>query len=86
MARNCIGSYMNLHTLPRATPARITAIHSDEATLRKLLALGVIEGVEVELLHEGLIGRDPIALRVDDRTIALRRRDAACIDVEILAA
>lgn len=76
---------MNLHMLPRATRARITAIHSDEATLRKLLALGVIEGMEVELLHEGPIGRDPIALRVDDRTIALRRREAACIDVELLA-
>jgi len=76
---------MNLNILPRSARARITAIHSDDATLRKLLALGVIEGVEVELLHQGPLGGDPIAVRVDDRMIALRKREAASIDVELIA-
>ncbi len=76
----------SLTTLPqlrKGERARIHQLHSDETTLRRLLALGVMEGAEVELLHTGLIGRDPLAVRVDDRTIALRRADAALIDVEL---
>jgi len=44
---------------------------------RRLLELGFVEGAKVELLHEGLFGRDPIALRVDDMRVALRRHEAA---------
>jgi Fe2+ transport system protein FeoA len=75
-----------LATLPKNRPARVTAVHTDDATLRKLLALGVIEGTEIELLHEGFLGRDPLAVRIDDRIIALRRAQAAAIDVEPVVA
>ncbi|WP_409020481.1 ferrous iron transport protein A [Brevundimonas vesicularis] len=50
---------------------------------RRLLELGFVEGAQVELLHEGLFGRDPIALRVDDMTVGLRRREAATLLVEL---
>lgn len=46
---------------------------------RRLLEMGFVEGASIEILHEGFIGRDPIAVRVDDTTIALRRREAAGI-------
>jgi ferrous iron transport protein A len=46
---------------------------------RRLLELGFVEGASVEILHEGLVGRDPIAVRVDQTTIALRRREAMAI-------
>ena len=46
---------------------------------RRLLEMGFVEGAKVELLQEGPIGRDPIAVRVDDLTVALRRRDADVI-------
>jgi ferrous iron transport protein A len=46
---------------------------------RRLLELGFVEGANVEVLHEGLVGRDPIAVRVNDATIALRRREAMAI-------
>jgi ferrous iron transport protein A len=46
---------------------------------RRLIELGFIEGATVEILHEGFIGRDPIAVRVDNNTIALRRREAMAI-------
>ena len=49
---------------------------------RRLLELGFVEGASVELLHEGLFGRDPIAVRVAHATIALRRREAMAILVE----
>jgi ferrous iron transport protein A len=43
---------------------------------RRLLEFGFVEGARVEVLHEGAIWRDPIAVRLDDMRIGLRRRDA----------
>jgi len=43
---------------------------------RRLLEFGFVEGAEIEVLHEGAIRRDPIAVRLDSMRIALRRRDA----------
>lgn len=55
----------------------------DEAELeRRLLEFGFVEGARIEVLHEGAIRRDPIAVRLDDMRVALRRRDAQ--DVLIL--
>ena len=48
---------------------------------RRLLELGFVEGAMVEVLQEGLFGRDPIAVRLDDMRVALRRREAAAIQV-----
>jgi len=50
---------------------------------RRLLELGFVEGARVELIHEGLFGHDPIALRVDDMRVALRRKEAASLIVEL---
>ena len=46
---------------------------------RRLIELGFVEGADVELLHEGLFGGDPIAVRVANSTVALRRREAMAI-------
>jgi len=43
---------------------------------RRLLEFGFVEGAAVEVLHEGAIRHDPIAVRLDDMRVALRRRDA----------
>ncbi|WP_426035173.1 FeoA family protein [Brevundimonas sp. DC300-4] len=50
---------------------------------RRLLELGFVEGANVELLHEGLFGRDPMALKVDDMRVALRRKEAASLTVDL---
>jgi ferrous iron transport protein A len=47
----------------------------------RLIEIGFAEGARVEILHEGVFGRDPIAVRVNDTTIALRRREAMAIHV-----
>jgi ferrous iron transport protein A len=47
----------------------------------RLIELGFVEGARVELLHEGVFGRDPIAVRVDNVTIAVRRCEAMAIIV-----
>lgn len=49
---------------------------------RRLLEMGFVEGARFEILHEGLFGRDPIALKLDDMRVALRRREANAILIE----
>ena len=66
---------------------RIDAIHVDEGVHgrqaseieSRLIELGFVEGAEIKILHEGPIGRDPIAVRINGTTIALRRREAMAI-------
>jgi ferrous iron transport protein A len=57
-----------------------SALANDELESR-LIELGFVEGAKVEILHEGIVGRDPIAVRVDNATIAIRRREAMAIIV-----
>src|SRR5579862_6032665 len=68
----------------RGFSGRILAIHVDQGAHglsasdleSRLLELGFVEGAAVRVLHEGPFGRDPIAVRINDATIALRRREA----------
>jgi ferrous iron transport protein A len=47
---------------------------------RRLIEIGLVEGARVEVRHQGLIRRDPIAVRVNGHaTFALRRREAAAV-------
>jgi ferrous iron transport protein A len=57
-----------------------SALSNDELESR-LIELGFVEGARVEILHEGILGRDPIAVRVDNVTVAIRRREAMAIIV-----
>jgi ferrous iron transport protein A len=50
---------------------------------RRLLELGLVEGANIELIHQGLFGRDPIAVKVDDMRVALRRKEAASLTLEL---
>ena len=58
------------------------AIDAEELE-RRLLEMGFVEGASIQVLHEGFIGRDPIAVRLDDMRIALRRREARGVWIEL---
>ena len=45
----------------------------------RLLEIGFEEGLAVELLHQGPINRDPIAVKIGNMTVALRRVEADAI-------
>lgn len=62
-------------------PSATSTLSSKEME-RRLVEMGFVEGARVELLHSGPVGRDPIAVRVGDMTVALRRCDANAILVE----
>jgi ferrous iron transport protein A len=57
-----------------------SALSANELESR-LIELGFVEGARVEILHEGILGRDPIAVRVENVTIAVRRREAMAVIV-----
>jgi ferrous iron transport protein A len=57
-----------------------SALSSDELESR-LIELGFVEGARVEVLHEGIFGRDPIAVRIENVTVAVRRREAMAVIV-----
>lgn len=52
------------------------------AVQRKLLEAGFMEGMAVEVLHEGPVGSDPLAVRVRGALVAIRLMDAQFIEVE----
>jgi len=56
----------------------ISGLPADELENR-LIELGFVEGASVKILHEGPFSGDPIAVRVNNATIALRRREAMAI-------
>jgi ferrous iron transport protein A len=74
-----------LENLAAATPAMITAIDRggiDPVTARRLHELGFDEGVDVELLHRAPFGGDPLAVRVGNMVVALRRSMARLIEID----
>lgn len=70
-----------LSTLKRGHVARVERIDGDDQTARRLQEMGVMEGQQVSILHEGPLGRDPIAVSLGNRTVAMRRAHAERIAV-----
>ncbi len=80
---------MRLDQLERGTTALIagvdwTMLGASEG--RRLRELGFDEGVSVRALHSGPFGRDPLAIEVGRMTIAMRRKVARAVSVEIAGA
>ena len=53
----------------------------DPGTAQRLCELGFDEGVDVEILHRAPFGGDPLAVRVGNMVVALRRDMARLIEV-----
>ncbi len=47
----------------------------------RLLEIGFEEGLTVKILHEGPISRDPIAVRIGQMTVGLRRMEANAVKI-----
>jgi ferrous iron transport protein A len=68
-------------TIRRLVAAKAGSAWSDTELESRLLEMGFVEGARIEVLHEGLVGGDPIAVRVENVTIAVRRREAMAVIV-----
>lgn len=81
-------SELRLGEAPRGFIGTIVALHPAGAGSTShelehyLLEMGFTEGARVEILHQGAIRQDPIAVRVDNVTIAVRRREAMAVLVK----
>jgi len=52
---------------------------------RWLADIGFVPGEPVELLHTGFMGKDPLLFRIGHAKFALRRAEAACVEVDLHA-
>ena len=57
------------------------ATQADPQLERRLMEIGFIPGEQIEVLHKGFFGGEPIAVRIGHSTFALRRFEAALISV-----
>lgn len=79
---------MLLADLPNGVLATVNLLRSgaadiDATTLRRLAELGFLPGEPVRVMHRGPGGREPLAVLVGDTLFALRRVEAACVDVTL---
>jgi ferrous iron transport protein A len=65
----------------RARIQRIDWAALEEVEACRLQHFGFDEGVVVEPLHQGPLGRDPLAVRVGRMTVAIRRSHARAVQV-----
>lgn len=78
-----LGFTQPLGLMRRGGVGRILAVRSgdhDREVERGLLEMGFVEGACVEVLHHGFLGRDPLAVRINQNmTVALRRCEANAV-------
>jgi ferrous iron transport protein A len=79
--------FVSLAALPPGTCGRVVSVGAPAGVLsaleRRLLEFGFVSGERVEILAEARPGRDPFIVRVGHTTLALRRREAQSIWVEL---
>jgi ferrous iron transport protein A len=77
---------MDLADLANGAAARVISVSSGHAGAsadlsRRLAELGFLPGERLRIVARGLLGREPIAVRIGTGTFALRMFEAACIRV-----
>ena len=73
---------MTLQNITKGRHYVIQHIHSlDPALTSKLLALGIIPGEQVELMHKAPLG-DPLQIKAGGTYISIRRKDCQFIEVD----
>ncbi|MBQ8173018.1 MAG: ferrous iron transport protein A [Mailhella sp.] len=75
-------SQINLRQLGLGQKASIAKINAEGELGRRIRDMGLIPGASVEIVGKAPL-RDPVALRIEGTTIALRNSEADYITVEI---
>jgi len=77
-------SAMTLRELRKSTTARVIGFQTTEEQLEtRLREIGFAEGDRVELMHVGLLGRNPITVKLNGTLIAMRRAEASAVLIEL---
>jgi ferrous iron transport protein A len=79
---------MRLADLATGATARVVSVAGTDSTGspelgRRLAELGFLPGENLRIVARGLMGREPIAIRIGTGTFALRLFEAECIRVSL---
>ena len=69
-----------LTQLPIGSAARVTAVNGTDRVARRLMEMGVVPGVSVQVIKTAPFG-DPLEIRVRGYSLAMRRNEADAIEV-----
>ena len=79
--------HVSLSVLSQGSSGLIVSVGSPSGSMspvqRRLLELGFISGEQFEIVAEAWPGRDPFVVRIGNTTLALRRREAESVWVEL---
>lgn len=73
-----------LSELEPGRKARIVHLHAKCAIRQRLVDMGLLPGVEVEMIRVAPLG-DPVEVKIRDLSLSLRKNEAAAIEVEPLS-
>lgn len=74
---------INLHNGEKGNLIKITSLKLEGVMRRRLLDLGFVHGAIVEVIRKSPLG-DPIAFRVSQTMIALRKEESSKIEGELV--
>ncbi len=80
---------MTLNDLPRRNPAIVESVDdlsANDTIARRLRELGFVTGEQVEVVAEGPLGGEPLLVQVGFTRFALRRSEAARVQLRITGA
>ena len=79
--------FVSLAALAPGAKGHVVAVGTANTALsaleRRLLEFGFVGGEDVEILAEARPGRDPFVVRIGHTTLALRRREAQSVWVQV---
>ena len=73
---------LTLTQLSRGQSGRVVAVKGTGSVTRRMMEMGVIPGVGVEVVKAAPFG-DPIQVRVRGYSLAMRRNEADSIEVDV---
>jgi ferrous iron transport protein A len=80
-----IGEKTNLSELKKGQKGKVIFLNTeDKALRRRLLDMGITEGVQIKIKKIAPLG-DPIDLELRGYNLCLRKKDMSLIDVEVLS-
>lgn len=80
-----VGEHIKLSDLKKGQKGKVIFLNTeDKALRRRLLDMGITEGVQIKIKKIAPLG-DPIDLELRGYDLCLRKRDMAFIDVEVMS-
>lgn len=84
-----MGRSVTLSDMPLRSTATVETVHDrqpNDAIARRLRELGFVAGEQVQVLASGPVGGEPLLVQVGYTRFALRRSEAARVQVSVGAA